>query len=102
MTTKDTSRYRVGPDSTIKNVDLDSAEVHLPDGRRLTEELAEELAEDTIRRGVGRPALSASGDRARSIGVRLPPELDRRVRERASAEGKRPSEIVREALEAYV
>ena len=41
MTTKDTSRYRVGPDSTIKNVDLDSAEGQLPDGRRLTEELAE-------------------------------------------------------------
>ena len=102
MTTKDTSRYRVGPGSTIESVDLDQTEVRLPDGRRLTEDLAEELAEDTIQRGVGRPALSRSGDRARSIGVRLPPELDRRVRDRADAEGKRPSQIVREALEAYV
>lgn len=102
MTSRKTRSYRVTADSTIEDVDLDATDVHLSDGRRLTESLAEELAADTIRRGVGRPSLS--GERARSphLGVRVSPELHQRVQERAAREGKPTSEIVREALEHYV
>ena len=40
----DPSKYKVRPDDEIRDVDLDIEEVHLLDGRRLTEELAEQLA----------------------------------------------------------
>ena len=102
MSTKAT-RYRVDPNATIEDVDLDQTDVRLPDGRRLTEQLAGQLAEQTLARGVGRPSLSGvRGRPSQQIGLRLSPDLDRRLRERAAAEGKRPSQIVREALERYV
>ena len=41
---EDLSRYRIGPDDQIEDVDLDAEEVHLPDGRRLTNEVAEQIA----------------------------------------------------------
>lgn len=50
----------------------------------------------------GRPSLSA-GATAHSprIAVRLPAELDRRVRARADAEGRKVSQVVRDLLEEY-
>jgi hypothetical protein len=99
---QDTSRYRVEPDTTFEEVDLDKIDVRLPDGRRLTERLAEQLAEETVRRRGGRPSLSGRAAESPQLGVRLPPDLNRRLRARAAAEGKKPSQIVREALERYV
>jgi len=96
------SKYRVDGASSIEDVDLDEVEVRLPDGRRLTEELAAELAADTIARAVGRPSLSGRAERSPHLGVRVTAELNERVRRRAAAEGKRASDIVREALEHYV
>jgi hypothetical protein len=40
----DPTRYAVGPDAVIADVDLDEEEVRLPDGTRLTEQRAEQLA----------------------------------------------------------
>jgi hypothetical protein len=96
------SKFRVDPGSTIEDVDLDQDEVRLPDGRRLTEPLAADLAEQTLARGVGRPSLSAPGEHSPQLAVRVPVELNERVRVRAEAEGKRASDIIREALEHYV
>lgn len=98
---RDLSKYRVTDDTEFEEVDLAETEVRLQDGRRLTEDLAEELAEDALRR-VGRPSLSGGKQHSPQLGVRLTPELNDRLRARAAAEGKRPSEIVREALEHYV
>lgn len=94
--------FRVDPGSTIEDVDLDVTEVRLPDGRRLTEDLAEQLAADTLARGVGRPSLSGRGEASPQLAVRVSAELNARVRRRAEVEGKRTSDIVREALEHYV
>ena len=69
---------------------------------RLTEDLAEELVAETLARGVGRPSLTGRPERSPHLRVRVTPELNRRVRQRAAAEGKGPSDIVREALEHYV
>lgn len=102
MTSRKARSYRVTSDSTIEDVDLDTTDVHLPDGRRLTESLAEGLAADTIRRGVGRPSLSGKSAKSPHLGVRVSPELHQRVQARAGREGKPASEIVREALEHYV
>ena len=98
----DTSRYRVGADTTFQEVNLDEVKVLLPDGRQLTEKLAGELAEATIRQRGGRPSLSGKAVESPQLGVRLSPDLHRRVRERAAVEGKKPSQIVREALEYYL
>ena len=50
----------------------------------------------------GRPSLTGDAATSPQIGVRLTPELNARLRARARQEGKRPSEVVRDALESYV
>ena len=95
-------RYEVGPGASIEDVDLDEVEVRRKDGTRLTEAAAAELAAEVIRRGVGRPSLSGRAAKSPHLGLRVSPELNRRLRAKAEAEGKKPSEIVREALERYV
>lgn len=81
-------------------VDLDREVVRRKDGSRITEAEAAEQGERIARRG--RPSLSGKAARSPQIGVRLSPELDKRLRVRAEREGKNPSEVVREALEHYV
>lgn len=50
----------------------------------------------------GRPSLDASSDsHSPRIAVRVPTDLHRRVHERASAEGRSISEVLRGLLEAY-
>lgn len=39
---------RIPEDAEIEDVDLDAEEIYLPDGRRLTEEVAEQEAEAGI------------------------------------------------------
>ncbi|WP_105036566.1 ribbon-helix-helix protein, CopG family [Cryobacterium aureum] len=53
---------------------------------------------------MGRPTLSGRAGTGRSPvpQVRLPQDLDALLIERAEAEHRRPSEIVREALAAYL
>ena len=41
---EDLNRYRVGVDDQIEDVDLEVEQVHLAGGRRLTNELAEQIA----------------------------------------------------------
>lgn len=82
------------------NVDLDKEVVRRKDGSRITEAEAAEQGEQIARRG--RPSLSGEAAKSPQIGVRLTPELNERLQVRAKQEGKRPSEVVREALESYV
>ena len=44
----DPEKYVVSTNDTITDVDLNHDAVHLTDGRRLTDELAEQLADDTL------------------------------------------------------
>ena len=50
----DPTRYAAGPDAVIEDVDLDEEEVRLPDGTRLTEQRAQQLAHQT-RAGLKEP-----------------------------------------------
>ncbi|MCL2541079.1 MAG: ribbon-helix-helix protein, CopG family [Nocardioidaceae bacterium] len=89
-------------DASVDDVDLDETVIVDRDGRRITEADAVERSEELLAKSRGgRPSMSKSG-RSPQIGVRLPVGLDARLRERAAREHKRPSEIVREALEQYV
>jgi hypothetical protein len=80
-------------------VDLDTEEVRLADGRRLTNDVADELA-DEIRAKTGRPSLGEPGTRSPSIAFRLPTELRAKAEQVAQREGKSVSALAREALEA--
>lgn len=86
------------------DIDLDETEVTLDDGTRLTEARAEQYAnelEERHNKG-GRPSLSGGSKRSPQIGIRLGEDLDAKLRAKADAEGKRVSDVVREAIEAHV
>jgi hypothetical protein len=62
-------KYTLGPD-----IDLDSEQVLEPDGTRLTEARAQELAEQTLRAVRGRPSLTGPGQQSPRVSSRLPPD----------------------------
>jgi hypothetical protein len=82
------------------DVDLDREVVRREDDSRITEADAAEQGERIARRG--RPSLTGKAATSPQIGVRLSPNLNERLRARAKREGKKPSQVVREALEHYV
>lgn len=58
-------------------------------------------SEEVARVRAGRPSLSGRG-KSPARQVRLPAQLDAALVERAHAEGRRPSDVLREALTAYL
>jgi predicted HicB family RNase H-like nuclease len=80
------------------DVDLDKVDVRLADGTRLTEEVAVQIAEETLR-SVGRPSLSGARRRSPQIAFRVPLAVRDQAAEVAAQEGKTVSELAREALE---
>lgn len=89
--------YEIGPD-----IDLDAEEIYLPDGTRLTEQRAAEIAEEIATRGRGRPSLTAPGAHSPHVSFRVSEHLRDAAEKRAAAEGKRVSQLAREALERYL
>lgn len=84
-------------------VDLDREDYRLADGTRLTEAKAEELAGEVLARaGRGRPSLSPSGARSPQLRLSVPAELRDRLHQRAEAEHRSVSTLVRDALEHYL
>jgi hypothetical protein len=90
------------------DIDLDQEVVLLPDGSRLSEDRAAEIAEETIRevyRRQGRPALDGvrtKGTRSPQVAFRVPQRLAKRAEEIAASKGKTVSQLGREALEKYL
>lgn len=100
-------RYRVPGDSPVSDIDLEEEAFLLPDGRRLTDELAERLAEDVIARRhpnlvPGRKSLSGSGKHSPVVQARLPESTYDRFRRLADARHVSLSVIAREAVEEYL
>ncbi len=104
----DPGDYVVPPETEISTIDLDREEFTLHDGRRLTEVLAEKLAQqaqDEIRRRnlvPGRKSLSGAGQHSPTIRVRVPEQLREKAERRAADEGLSLSALTREALEHYL
>jgi predicted HicB family RNase H-like nuclease len=104
----DPSKYAVTEDDAIEDVDLDTEVVLLRDGRRLTNELAEQLAEETLaearRRNLvpGRKSLSGSGVHSPRVQFRLPDSLRSAAEQRAAEEGVTLSVLARKALKHYL
>ncbi|MGQ0776813.1 MAG: ribbon-helix-helix protein, CopG family [Pseudonocardiales bacterium] len=98
-------RIRIGDEEIVDggDVDLDIENVRLADGTRLTEDVAEALADEVLRStGRGRPSLTAPGERSPQLRVSVPVELHQRLSTRANDEHRSVSELTREALERYL
>jgi hypothetical protein len=96
------TQRKVKPGAIGADVDLDAEEVYLADGRRLTEQVAEDLAQRALARHRGRPSVTGERVRTPSLTVRVPPETRTALEEMAKAQGKRLADVSREALDEYV
>jgi hypothetical protein len=90
-----------GPDVEVDKVDLDVADVRYR-GEKLTEARAEQVAAEVLARTPGRPSLSGARETSPSLTIRLPKQKRARLDGLAAAQGRRTSEVVREALEDYL
>jgi predicted HicB family RNase H-like nuclease len=84
-----------------EDVDLDREDIRLPDGTRLTQEVADAIIED-VRRKAGRPSLTGEAATSPRVSFRLTPDVRDRAAAIAEREGKTISQLAREALEARV
>lgn len=90
-----------GPDVEVEEVDLDTADVRYR-GEKLTEARAERVAADILSRTPGRPSLSGASEKSPSLTIRLPKQDRARLENIAARQGRRASEVVREALDDYL
>lgn len=85
------------------DIDLDVEDIRLADGSRLTEALAQKLADDVLRRvGPGRPSLSRPGQRSPQLRLSVPEQLRDDLQARAAAEQRSVSDLAREALSRFL
>lgn len=83
------------------DVDLARDDVRLPDGTRLTNDVAEKII-DEVRRRAGRPSLTGDAAVSPRVSFRLAPDVRARAAEIAEREGKTISQLAREALESRI
>jgi len=87
----------IGPD-----VDLETEEIRLSDGARLTDELAVQIVDEVVAKRTGRPSLSGAAVHSPQIAFRVPSEVREEAERIAKREGKSVSAFAREALEARI
>lgn len=90
-------RYRLGPD-----VDLDKDIVLLPNGQRMTNADVDRIVDEVHAAMAGRPSLTAPGTRSPEVKARVPRQTKARLDAVAAKRGTTASEIIREALDAYL
>lgn len=96
-------KLRLGPD-----LDLEAEQFTLRDGRRLTPELADQLATEGLaearRRNLipGRKSLAGDGSHSPRVQFRVPESLRAAAEAKAAAEGVSLSVLAREALQHYL
>lgn len=86
---------------TGEDVDLDREDLRLPDGTRLTQQVADAIVED-VKRKIGRPSLTGHAAVSPRVTFRLTPDIRDRAAGIAEREGKTISQLAREALEERV
>lgn len=84
-----------------EDVDLDREDIRLPDGTRLTQQVADAIIDD-VRRRSGRPSLTGDAAESPRVTFRLTPGIRDRAAAIAEREGKTISQLAREAFEARV
>ncbi len=104
----DPKKYVVAPGTAVSDVDLDVEVARLKDGRQLTNEIAEELVEQTLaevrRRNLvpGRKSLTGGATHSPRVQFRVPEPLREAAEARAAQKGVSLSVLAREALERYL
>jgi hypothetical protein len=68
------TQRKIKPGAIETDVDLDNDVVYLADGRRLTEQVAVELAQRALARHGSRPTVTGEGVLTPSLTIRVPPE----------------------------
>ena len=92
------TKHRVLPD-----VDLGTDDVPDSQGRRITEEYAQEATAHAIASvGRGRPSLTGTKATSPKVTFRVTPELRAKAAAEAERQGRRISDVAREALERYL
>jgi hypothetical protein len=89
----------IGPD-----VDLNVEEVYLANGTRLTDEVAERMAEEALAKHPGRrgrPTITGGPEHTPRITVRVAPETRKALEMIAAKEGRRLTDVSRDALDDY-
>jgi len=81
------------------DVDLESEDIRLADGTRLTRARAQQIV-GQVRHAGGRPSLSGASTRSPQIAFRVPAEIRDQAAQAAAEEGKTISQLAREALQA--
>jgi len=93
------------PDFLDDEVDRDRDDVRDSRGRRIDSDYVERAVAD-VRARRGRPSLSPDPvnepHHSPHVSLRVPEQTRRLLDERARLEGRKPSEIVREALDQYL
>jgi hypothetical protein len=103
MTTMARKRFdpsQLGPIG--QDIDLDVEEVHTEDSRRLTEKLAQHVAEEAMARHRGRPSVTGRQERTPNLTVRVAAETRDALEAIAHAQGRRLADVSRDALDEYV
>jgi hypothetical protein len=83
------TKRKIKPGPIGSDVDLDQEAVYLAGGCRLTEQLAEEIAERALARHRGRPSVSGGAQRTPSLTVRVPQPTWDALEKLAKPQGKR-------------
>lgn len=85
-----------------RDVDLETEDIRLPDGRRLTPELADEIAERALARRRGRPSLGGDDVHTPKFTLRVPPHVRAALEAIAHEQGRRLADVSRDALSEYI
>ncbi len=90
--------YRLGPD-----IDLDREVVLDKGGQRITGEYAQQAAAEVLEKaGRGRPSLSGGATHSPHVSFRVPRQIRDQAEEVARQQGRRVSDVARQALEEYL
>jgi hypothetical protein len=97
-----TRRKKITPGPIGADVDLEQEDVRLPDGSRLTDERAAELAEQMLARRRGRPSVTGDDSHTPSLTVRVSSTTRAALEEIAASQGRRLADVSRDAFEEYI
>lgn len=97
-----TRRRSIAPGPIGPDVDLDVEDIRLADGTRLTNELAEEIAQDAIARHRGRPSVTGDREHTPKMTLRVPGQTRDALEQIATRQGRRLADVGRDAFEEYI
>ena len=100
--------HKPEPIIETEDVDLDAEVIHVGDGQRLTEELADTVADQLAQSGrersmanliPGRKSLTGEGETSPVVQARVPVDVRDELEELARTNGQKRAKFVRKALE---